>query len=81
MKDSSLLFRIDVYNLAIHNVNAIGRYFAGSLGSSVVLDLDNNFTIPTLHLDGIVLLCQHSLKRLKSAAIRQGHFLKIAYGI
>ena len=43
MKDSSLLFRIDVYNLAIHDVNAIGRYFAGSLGSSVVLDLDNNF--------------------------------------
>ena len=65
----------------MHDVSAMGRKFDGFVGSSTAFFLPNKCTMPTFHAEGMAWVVQKQLNMCNRAGNKEGHLLKIEYGI
>lgn len=81
MNNNHLLLTRLVNTLLTHDVRAMGRKFNGFVGSSTAFFLPNKCTMPTLHAEGMAWVIQQQLNMCNRAGNKEGHLLKIEYGI
>ena len=82
MNNNHLLLTRLVNTLLTHDVRVMGRNLMDSyIGSSTAFFLPNKCTVPTFHAEGMAWVVQQQLNMCSRAGNKEGHLLKIVYGI